>query len=414
MFVRRWERVACLVGAAAGMLLVAGATAQDGSYYYSSAYGYQNPENLTDVPARPADESPAQTSAEEETPEGKEEDECEGPKAWTLFPEECEFRIGGWKQAGYHDGSTGLFNDRPGKLNLHQTWLWIENRADGEKGFDIGYRADIVYGIDGADTQAFGNPPGSWDFFNGFDHGAYSWAIPQLYGEVAIDNLSVKIGHFFTLIGYEVVGAPGNFFYSHALTMYNSEPFTHTGALASYSASDRLTLHAGWTAGWDTGFEQLDGGSNWLGGFSYELIDDLTMTYISTAGDLGWRGEGYSHSLVFDWELNDRWHYVLQSDLVSSNGFIDLDNRHVPGVADDEIGINQYLFYHINCRLDAGMRVEWWKTDGVSFNEVTLGLNYKPVPNLVLRLEIRQQWCPTDEFDFEDNTVFGIDGYLTF
>lgn len=85
-----------------------------------------------------------------------------------------------------------------------------------------------------------------------------------------------------------------------------------------------------------------------------------------------------------------------------------------PGVGNDDIGINQYLFYNINCRLDAGVRMEWWKSDGVSYNEVTFGLNYKPIPNVVLRPEIRQQWCPTDALDFEDNTVFGIDGYVTF
>lgn len=302
----RWCCFAGLTGLAACLFLVSDARAQYTNHLYTTAYSYQALAETTDVPAKPADEySPA--VAEEEAGDS----ECQ---AWTLFPEECEFRIGGWMQGGYHDGSTGLFNDRPGKFNLHQTWLWIENKADGDKGFDIGYRADFVYGIDGSDTQAFGNPPGTWDFQNGFDHGDYAWALPQLYGEVAINDLSVKFGHFYTLVGYEVVGAPGNFFYSHALTMYNSEPFTHTGMVASYSASDRLTLHGGWTAGWDTGFERFDNGSSWLGGFSYQLSDPLKMTYISTAGDLGWRGEGYSHSLVFDWTINEKWHYVLQSD----------------------------------------------------------------------------------------------------
>ena len=75
--------------------------------------------------------------------------------------------------------------------------------------------------------------------------------------------MSIIAGHFYTLIGYEVVGAPGNFFYSHSYTMYNSEPFTHTGALAQYAVGDNLTTYAGWVMGWDSGFE--DNGDAFLG-----------------------------------------------------------------------------------------------------------------------------------------------------
>ena len=112
----------------------------------------------------------------------------------------------------------------------------------------LGFRADLMYGIDADDTQSFGNNPGNWDFDNGLDHGAYGWAIPQLYAELAVGEWNIKAGHFYTLIGYEVVTAPDNFFYSHAITMYNSEPFTHTGVVASRSFGD-ATIYAGWTLG---------------------------------------------------------------------------------------------------------------------------------------------------------------------
>ena len=68
-----------------------------------------------------------------------------------------------------------------------------------------------------------------------FDNGIYGWAMPQAYGEVGYGDWSVKVGHFFTPVGYEVVPATGNFFYSHSLTLFNSEPFTHTGVLGTYS-----------------------------------------------------------------------------------------------------------------------------------------------------------------------------------
>ena len=90
--------------------------------------------------------------------------------------------------------------------------MYAEKVADGSQGLDWGFRADVMYGIDSADTQAFGNNPGRWDFINGWDFGGtYGWAMPQLYGEIAAGDFSVIIGHFYTLLGYEVVTAPDNF-----------------------------------------------------------------------------------------------------------------------------------------------------------------------------------------------------------
>ena len=310
--------------------------------------------------------------------------------------------VGGWTQIGYHSDNSGndFFNMNEDKLNVHQQWFWMERVADGSCGWDWGFRADLMYGIDADNTQAFGNNAGVWDFMNGLDHGAYGWAAPQLYAEVANGDLSVKLGHFYTLIGYEVVTAPDNFFYSHAFTMNNSEPFTHTGALATYAYSDALTLYGGWTAGWDTGFDQMGNGSSWLGGFGYSLCDDVSLTYISTYGDFGWLGGGaddsYSHSVVVDFALTDDLNYVFQSDMVEAG-------------TTDTIGINQYLFYTLNDCTSFGARMEWWKSDGVSFNSFTYGLNYRPHANLVLRPEVKHEWNTN-----ADETIFGMDAIVTY
>ena len=169
---------------------------------------------------------------------------------WTLMQAlhgDCEplVNVGGWLSFGYHDDSNGLFNDRPDQLALHQAWVYAE-KAAVECESPLGFRVDLMYGLDANDTQAFGNNPGRWDFQNGWDYGSYGWALPQLYGELAIGGWNIKAGHFFTLVGYEVVTAPDNFFYSHAMTMYNSEPFTHTGAVASRSTSGRCADGIRW------------------------------------------------------------------------------------------------------------------------------------------------------------------------
>lgn len=335
-----------------------------------------------------------------------------GGDGWSLsdaiFKEDSKYNIGGWVQLGYHNRSTGMFNSRPNKANVHQTWLYAERVADGSEGFDWGFRADLMYGIDADDTQAFGNNPGRWDFANGWDHGAYGWAMPQLYGEVAFGDLSIIGGHFYTLLGYEVVTAPDNFFYSHAFTMYNSEAFTHTGALATYTVSDNIEVYAGWTLGWDTGFDQFNGGNSFLGGVSVGVTDDLTVTYILTAGNLGWIGDGYTHSIVADLAITEKLNYVFQSDLV--------DTRFA-GVGYNTIGINQYLLYWFNDCLGVGGRAEWWKANGDSIYSITGGVNIKPMANFILRPEIRYQWGDAGNvagIPVDEGAIFGIDAILTF
>jgi len=326
--------------------------------------------------------------------------------------------VGGWFQMGYHSAENDLFFDREDKIQLHQAWVFAEKLATCDSPF--GFRADMMYGVDADDTQAFGNNPGEWDYLNGFDHGAYGWAIPQLYGEVALgENVTVKAGHFYTLVGYEVVTAPDNFFYSHAMTMFNSEPFTHTGVLATATLSDNLTGYAGWTLGWDTGFDQLDGagGSSWLGGLSYTINDSASITYISTAGNFGWRGDdAYSHSIVFDTALTDNLNYVAQSDLV-----------RVDSTGEDNVGLNQYLLYSVNDCLGFGTRVEWWKGDvltgyaphggvlpaagSLSYYAATFGANIRPSANVVIRPEVRFDWSPAADYD---ESYFGVDAIFTF
>ena len=308
--------------------------------------------------------------------------------------------IGGWSQTGYHSRNNGLFNNHRGDLNIHQMWFYAEKVADGSNGLDWGFRGDLMYGVDAADTQAFGNNAGEWDFQNGFDHGIYGWAMPQLYGEIASGKWSVKIGHFYTIVGYEVVTAPDNFFYSHAYTMNNSEPFTHTGALVTYDAGNDVTVYGGWTAGWDTGFDQFGSGSNFIGGVSVPVGGDATFTYITTIGDFGRRGEGYSHSMVLDMKMTEKLNWVVQSDLVNTNGG-----------ADHQYGLNQYLLYSVSDCFGLGMRAEWWKNGNNSQYEITWGVNYKPYSNFIIRPEIRHDWNPGNANNF---TTFGTDFIFTF
>jgi len=343
---------------------------------------------------------------------------------FSLFGTTCNgITAGGWLQAGFYNYNTGMFNNNPDRLNVNQMYLFSEKALSGGGNWDWGYRADYVYGTDGPDAQAFGNPPGHWDF--GWTNGSYGHAIPQLYVELGRNDFSLKLGKFYTIIGYEVVTAPDNFFYSHAFTMYYAEPFTHTGALATYETAGGATLYGGWTAGFDTGFEEF-GGNTLLGGISFDLLENTTCTYALTAGDIGFgtNASGYSHSIVFDTQLTDRLNWVFQTDYIDYQGAVD-DVRAGPlgtlALA-TRYGVNNYLFYNINDCLDAGVRFEWFNAlvapgDRADLYNITVGVNYRPHPNFVVRPELR--WDrDNDGFSVaaaRNNTVgFGMDMILTF
>ena len=178
----------------------------------------------------------------------------------------------------------------------------------------------------------------------------------------------VRVGHFYTIIGYEVVPAPNNFFYSHAYTMQYGEPFTHTGALAIYKVNDGLSVTGGVDRGWDN-FEDDDNDElNFLGGVTFTSSDKKTSLALAlTAGDepsaVGFDNRTM-YSLVFSHKFGcDRWTYVFQHDNgVQDSGVVTLDP--LAPVQDAEwYGINQYLFYQLNCCWSAGMRFEWFRDD---------------------------------------------------
>jgi hypothetical protein len=361
---------------------------------------------------------------------------CPGD-AWTLqkylTPCSTDVTYAGWMEVGYHSQNTGLSrndndlldtNDVPGDFNLQQGWLYMEKLAKAEACCsDWGYRFDIMYGTDAQKTQAFGNSgagsvngPQGWD--NGWDNGKYGWAMPQAYLQYATGDWSWKIGHWYTPMGYEVFPATGNFFYSHSFSFFNSEPFTHTGALGTYTANENMTYYAGWALGWDTGFDQFDNGNIFIGGFSRKLSDDVTFGYMTCVGDLGFRSGdefGYSHTILLTTNLTDKTQYILQSDLVAADGLFGNDDT-----SNFDVGIVNYLLHTVNDCWKVGGRFEWWQTDQLgdttSFFEVTGGVNYKPHANVVIRPEIRFDFTSDEDTTDDDfnRAIFGIDGIFTF
>jgi hypothetical protein len=340
-------------------------------------------------------------------------------------------------ETGYHSQNTGLSthdgdnfdtNDYPGRVQLQQAYFDVEKKAKTDGCCcDWGYRVDAVYGTDAFAAQSFGNHNN--DFDKPWDFGVYGWAIPQLYAECGVDNWDIKVGHFYTPVGYEVYPANGNFFYSHSLSWFNSEPVTHTGVLGAYTPNECWTYYAGWTLGWDSGFDQSgpdddrSSGNNAILGFTHKINDNLTFTYLATVGDFGFRSDdefGYEHTIIYDVKLCSKYEYVMENDIVRTDGTF-FGAGH-----EEDYEVANYFLYTINDCWKAGFRGEWWKSNQVtgqnaSFYEMTAGVNYKASANLLVRPEVRYDWCPGQEaaenalgVDFYNRVELGIDAIYTY
>ncbi len=328
-----------------------------------------------------------------------------------LFPRGCRgWQFSGWLQTGYHTGSDGLLNDRPDEFNLHQGWFTIDRQALTGGGWDWGFRIDTVYGTDAYFLQSLGNNPGNWDFQNGLDHGEYAWAIPQLYGEVQYNNFILRGGHFLANFNYESFQSPRNFFYSRSYASVLAAPITMTGVVASYDDGCNI-WSAGYITGWDTGFDQFGNGGAFYGRYERRLSNQSSLSYTTSLGDFGRRGDGYAHSIAYNRNFGCRWNYVCETTYLQSE---------LPaGGNNDNVGITQYLTYRWSNKLDAGQRLEWWKSDinvlgSQSTYAYTAGLNYRVISNINIRPEVRYNWGSSFNSAETSTAIFGVDAVLQF
>jgi len=332
-------------------------------------------------------------------------------------------RFGGWVETGISVNNRSAlnpaagngnypvaFNYRHREVQVNQLYGFLEKQTDtGGSGWDIGGRIDFLGGDDylftqatGLETDQDGNP--DWNAATGdglFGVGRMGIAMPQAYIDIAANNLNVKIGHFYTIIGYETVTAPDNFFYSHSYQMLYAEPFTHTGILAELGLGDRWSLLAGYHLGWDV-FDRREDRGAFLGGLTWTSRSERTAVAVAfTLGDEQDNIGGFSTrsmgSLVVSQRLGKRLEYVLHCDMGQQDAGVSATQDAA------WYGFGNYLYYTINDCLKAGVRYEYFKdqqgmrvigTPGFAgqYQELTAGINWRPLPNVTFRPEMRWDW----------------------
>ncbi len=361
--------------------------------------------------------------------------------------------VGGWANAGItynpSNPSNGIngpvtFGDLSGTPQLNQLNLTIQ-RAVATEGteWSFGGRFDAMFGTDAIFTQAYGVPTydvnsglaknrGNWDL-SLLNMNTYGIALPQAYMETYVpvgNGLDVKIGHFYTPLGYETVPANENFFYTHAYTMQYGEPFTHTGALGTYTLNSNWSALGGVTTGsatggWDGGYNQQLGNWSGIAGTTWTSDDkgssaNITATYGATSEQSS--NPFAMYSIVVKHNITDKTHLVLQHDHGYANGVI---TPYGSNQNAEWYGINSHLTYDLKDDLTIGMRAEWFddangfrvwspgrvaaatyvnasggassyagstytsNAAAVNYYQLTFGANWKPVAWLNLRPNVR-------------------------
>ena len=365
-----------------------------------------------------------------------------------------------WIAQGYtynaNDPASGFntpltFNDFSNEYQMNQLYV-SAGRAVNKCGacWDLGGRVDLLYGTDyfftmanGLELRADGRPRWNSDdgdrVRDGFNFADYGLAMPQLYGEVfapIASGTSIKFGRFYTPLGYENVQAPQNFFYSHSYAFQYGEPRTHTGVLADVALGPTFNLLAGYTRGWDV-WEDPNGKPNYLMGFTWCPTNLASLAFAVSTGDED--VEGIDNRTVYSLVYTRRFGsmtYVLQHDF-GSEANAEIDRNFQPDSA-KWYGINQYFFMDVTPTSTVGMRVEWFRDQdnarvlgiplesqvtGGNYVGLTLGMNWRPTCNLILRPEIRYDYSDVepapgggifDDFTADDQLTLAVDALFKF
>lgn len=343
----------------------------------------------------------------------------------------------GWIQQGY----TANFANPPDHINYGVNFNWLANGyrlnqvyfvrekvlEQTDKG-NIGYRFDWMAGNDAPFLVA----NGLFSSFTGFDptsgfgsNGSGSFRqmnaigidLPQAYLDIHVPEflskrgVDFRVGKFYTLMGREVYPGKDTDFYSRTYENIVATPFTHTGFLATYHASEDLDVIAGVVEGWDV-FRDNNNSVSLHGAFIWNSSDSRSnWTTAWITGPEQPHNNVNARSLVSSYLTTkigkrDRWTFVFGGhygqdakaavDPVSGN----LTDARWYGLSTD-------LFYDAASNLRYGFRAEWFRDNGgtrtgffgrpgytASLYDVTFGITYKPVSNVRLRPELRFDWSP--------------------
>ena len=256
------------------------------------------------------------------------------------------------------------------QLGMVQTVMKYTNKKS-EMIADLAYGPSAQYGNYG-NVPNFGN---AYGYAIGND--TYSSVIiKQAYWKYnATDKLSFTMGQFGTHIGYELIEASLNYFYSINHTFNSGIPFYHTGLKSTYAFSDKVSLMLGVVNGFDYVHDN-NRAKGLIGQLALAPAENLTMyiNYISSneanSDATGKTPKG--NFTVYDingvYTLSDKFYIGYWAMLGTQHGTLSSPGTFVPADGDVDKtkkwwGANLYFVYNTSDLFSIGLRAEHFNND---------------------------------------------------
>jgi hypothetical protein len=390
---------------------------------------------------------PTTAEAAEEASDAGREDQVKHLQDLLGF-EDSPVNIYGWIQNSYTGNANGFprngenFGVTPNHLANswmgNQYYIVVENPLEQNDTINFGFRVDNLFGNDWQFNymQGLFNNAFALNSFSGYD-------MAQLYGEVHLPFLTeggidVKGGRWYTIAGYEQVPAIARPLLSVPYMFTYGQPFTHFGVLTTMHLTDRINLYNGAINGWDRWIDERYAWG-YIGGFSWTSKDEKTTLattvvwgpnqfnnmlpsnqqiyptgYVNVPSIAGLPNPGYFRNdrTLFTSVGTHRWTdkltQVMESDQAWERSIPGLGSGGANGQPRDAtwFSFGNWFLYQFHPKITGVWRSEvFWDPQGARtqkmvdgqfvgdrFYEQTLGLIYKPHPNLWIRPEARYDW----------------------
>ncbi|MBE6425990.1 MAG: hypothetical protein E7029_08415 [Planctomycetaceae bacterium] len=352
-------------------------------------------------------------------------------------------------------------NDREG-YQMNQLYLSLGRKVERADQFAFGGQIDIMYGTDyyymsasGLETRSDNSNRWNSDEMDPFyrsGHAKYGFALPQFFGEIyapILNGLSVKVGHFDSVMGFESLRSDQNFFYSHSYSRLYGMPTSMTGAIATAGLVNGWSLVFGAVNEWNS-FDAVNDNFSAVLGLNFENCDRTfnfaaaVMYGQQTAPcyHFATLSEDETDVLIFNthakFQLTQRLSYACEFTFgYDERDYLCLEifgSKH--GRA--WYGLTNYLFFDVCENLTLGARFEWFndadntvidggygfavQDDAANYFALTLGANWTPLHWLTIRPEVRYDFSDFevgelksyDSWTSDDMVTFGADILVRF
>jgi hypothetical protein len=270
-----------------------------------------------------------------------------------------------------------------------------------EQAQPVGFRVDLAFGTGNDIVQGVLNPltgaavPSSSTL--NFVEQAYLTAVVPVGS-----GLTVDIGKFATMMGYEVIESNGNWNESRSLLFAWAIPYYHMGMRLTYPLASNLSVALHIVNSWNTVVDNNKSKSIGLG-LNYSPTSTTTITLNGMSGfeqptsiSSGNKSVG---ELIVTEQIGENFALTLDADY---------GQESVNGLLNIWKGAAAYAKYNLDSKSDLAVRVETYSdpngyTTGATFSqpsyrEITLTYEYRPWDNIIVRIEGRDDFANGNAF----------------